>query len=79
MKIIYLFKRIKLENQYNNNLKEVQEVMEKIKSMENNYDYVDENIQTYYDYELIILKEKYSKMLKDMKTINKEIEEIQNN
>lgn len=76
MKIIYLFKRIKLKNQYNNNVEEVNEVLQRIKVLEHNYNYVDDNMQTYYDYELILLKQKYKKMLNKVKEIDKNIENI---
>lgn len=75
-KMIYLFKRIKLQNQYNDDLKQANQALEDIKVIENNYDFANRNIQIYYIYELKLLKAKYNHIINQLKIIDKNLESI---
>lgn len=72
MKLVYLMKRIKLSNEYGKKVKDIKDVRGKIDLIENQYDYADNNIKEYFNYELMLLNKKYNEMLKEAKDIYKQ-------
>lgn len=76
MKMLYLFKKINLQSEYKNVIYDVKNTKNMIDLLEEKYNYVDNDIQEYYAYELIILKEKYKRMLNNAKNLNKKIEKM---
>ena len=41
MKLIYLYERIKLKNEYNNNVKQVRKTLDQINTIQTNFDFAD--------------------------------------
>lgn len=76
MKLIYLYERIKLKNEYNNQVKQIHKTLDQIDTIQKNYDFADQNMQVYYSYELKILEEKYSQIINRLKVIDKNLENV---
>lgn len=64
-----IIKKVLLKNSYNKIKKEFNLVNNNIIVLENNYNFVDRNIQEYYSYELMILKEKSNSLIIKAKDI----------
>lgn len=76
MKLIYLYERIKLKNEYNNNVKQVRKTLDQINTIQTNFDFADSNMQVYYSYELKLLKAKYNQIINQLKIIDKNLENV---